>query len=184
MIFSAAILVWGYLAFNRLNFWERSVRIFKMETDQPFYGRQGRGGFEDGDGDRRTTRPDFRSMPDSVRQRFASREGRRPEGSAMREMPDSIRNRFEAGRGQQGLRQREIPDSLRRDYRSFNGERSGVEAAVRGDSGHGRGGFAGKKINLGNVWWFTAVFASFTIIVIYIDRLLVVLRKRKRISVS
>jgi hypothetical protein len=44
---------------------------------------------------------------------------------------------------------------------------------------HGRGGSHGrKKVAIGNVTWFLAVFASFTVIIIYLDKLLY--RKRGR----
>jgi len=43
-----------------------------------------------------------------------------------------------------------------------------------------RGEFpGGKKINIRNVKWFLAVFASFTVIVIYIDKAICLIRKRK-----
>lgn len=177
LIISTAVLVSGYLALGRLNYWERSVRIFKFDTDQPIEGR-GRGGFEGRESGRGTTRPDFRNLPDSVRQRFGNREGRGPAGTEASNVPDSLRSRFEAERGRRGQEGRSIPDSMRREYRNYNGEGPGFEAGMRGGSDHGRGGIAGKKINLGNVWWFTAVFASFTVVIIYIDKLV----RRKRVE--
>lgn len=167
LIISAAVLVFGYMSFGRLNYWERSVRIFKLDSDQVFNGREGRGGFEGRGGERGEYRPDFRTMSDSVRQRLYS-EGR---GAAeASNVPDSLRSRFEAERGRRGQEGRSIPDSLRREYRNFNGERPVFEAGMRGGSGHG-GSISGKKINLENVWWFTAVFSSFTVLVIYFDKL-------------
>lgn len=183
LIISAAILIYGYLAFERLNYWERSIRIFKVDTDQPFNGRIGRGGSEARSVERRDTRPDFRNIPDSVRQRYESREGRGIERPEMRDLPDSLRRRLEKGRGRQGVQGREIPDSLRREFRNFDGERSRFEGGIRGSSDHGRGDIRGQKINLRNVWWFTAVFAAFTVIVIYIDKLFQLRRKTNRLEI-
>lgn len=183
LMLSAAIIVSGYLAFNRLNYWERSIRIVKFDSSQPVNGRMGRGGFE-ARGEARVDRPDFRQLPDSIRQRVENRERRgfkRPE--IRNALPDSVRNSLSEG-GELRSRNLNMPDSLRREFRNDNGGRPGFEAGIRGGSGHGRGNINGQKISLGNVWWFLAVFASFTVIVIYIDKLICFIRKRKRISVS
>jgi hypothetical protein len=138
LILSVAILVFGIIAFSKLSYWDRSVRIFNYSSNTPFEGRMGR--------DRGGREFEGRERP-GVREGFV-----RPE---MRELPDSIRARFETreGRPGQGMR---------------NGE------------GRGRGEFhGGKKINIRNVKWFLAVFASFTVIVIYIDRAICLIRKRK-----
>jgi hypothetical protein len=135
LILSVAILVIGIIGFNKLGYWDRSVRIFSFNSDVPFEGRGGRG-----QGDRV----------------FEGREGRggregftRPE---MRELPDSIRARFEAVEG------RHDPGGEGRERGEFRG---------------------GKKINLRNVLWFLAVFASFTVIVIYMDKGYYLICKKK-----
>lgn len=177
-IIAVAILVIGYIAFNKLNYWDRSVMIFNPNsTDLCFEGRMGRGqgGFEGRDG-------------------FRGREGfARPEGSGegferpqRREIPDSMRARFEAGSGRRGTRDGNTPDSLRRQFsqndRNLNGRFSG-EGAFRNGEGHGRGEFpGGKKIRLTNVMWFLAVFAAFTVVAIYIDKAYCLIRKRKQAS--
>jgi hypothetical protein len=52
---------------------------------------------------------------------------------------------------------------------------------MRNGEGIRRGEFpGGKKINLNNVLWFLAVFASFTVLAIYIDKAFCLIRKRKR----
>ena len=168
LILSVAILVIGITGFNKLGYWDRSVRIFSFTSDVPFEGRGERGqggkGFE-GREDR------------SGREGFA-----RPE---MRELTDSIRARFEEGerRSGPGMRDRNIPDRLMQQFDMENGGRGGR------DSSEGRVGpgeereriefHGGKKINLRNVQWFLAVFATFTVIVIYIDKGYILLCKKK-----
>jgi hypothetical protein len=143
LILSVAILIIGVIAFSKLGYWDRSIRIFSFSSDVPFEGRMGRGQeFRGGQGEEgrlnRQERPGERSS--------------RPE---MRQIPDSIRAIFEARDG-------------RPDHRMSNG------------GSRGRGEFpGGKKINLRNVVWFLAVFASFTVAVIYIDKLYNLIRKRK-----
>ena len=173
LIPAAAILVIGVIGFGKLGYWERSVRIFRTGSGTQFEGRMGRGGggreFER-DGADRIERP-------------GGREGFvRPE---MRELPDSIRARFEAGEGRQGqgMRERNIPDSLRQQLRPQDGGRTGrgsFEGGFRTGEGRGRGEFpGGKKINIRNVKWFLAVFAAFTVIAIYIDKVVCLIRRRK-----
>jgi hypothetical protein len=153
IVISVAILVAGYFAFSKLNYWERSVRIFKInKSDQSFEGRMGRGpgGFE------------------------------RP---SRRELPDSIRARFEAGGERPVMRNRNIPDSLRQQFRRTDGERfergSFEGGRGRGD-GRGRGEFTGgKRINLRNVAWFLGVFAAFAVISIYLDKAYCLIKKRR-----
>jgi hypothetical protein len=168
LILSVAILVTGITGLNKLGYWDRSVRIFSFNSDVPI---EGRGGRDQGD------------------RGFEGREGRggregftRPE---MRELPDSIRARFEAaeGRHDPGIRDSNIPDSLRQQFGPGNGERvrqdpseGGVRPGERRERGEFRGG---KKINLRNVLWFLAVFASFTVIVIYMDKGYFLICKKK-----
>jgi len=168
LIISVAILVIGVIAFSKLSYWDRSVRIFKYSSNTSFEGRIGRG--QEG--------REFEG-----RERPGGREGFvRPE---IRELPDSIRARFEnRERGaDQGLRERNIPDSLRQQFRPRNGERlegGSFIGGIRNGEGGGRGEFpGGKKINIRNVKWFLAVFAAFTVIAIYIDKAVCLIRKRK-----
>jgi hypothetical protein len=153
IVISVAILVTGYFAFSKLNYWERSVRIFKINnSDQPVEGRMGRGprGFE------------------------------RP---AMRELPDSIQSRFESGGERPMMRNRNIPDSLRQPFRRTDGERverGSFEGGIGRGDGRGRGDFpGGKRINLRNVAWFLGVFAAFAVISIYLDKMYCLIRKRR-----
>jgi hypothetical protein len=141
---AAAIIVWGVIGFTRLNYWERSVRIFSVsDSNQSFDRRFARGpqGFE----------------------------GRRPEGDRNRgDIPPGFRRG--EGRPEMG----EFPDSLRRrqgtgDVRSQFRDLSDREPR-EGDR-HGRGDLrGGKKVNLGSVSWFFAVFSAFTVLAIYIDK--------------
>ena len=117
VLVSLAILGGGFIALDKLSYWERSVRVFKM--DEQSFGRRGFG------------------------ERGESREAR-----------------FGAeGRGRSG---------------------DGNSSGFRGDNGHGRGNFrGGKKVNLARIPWFLAVFASFTVITFCLDRLYLLLRKRR-----
>jgi hypothetical protein len=154
LILSVAILLIGVIAFSKLSYWDRSVRIFSFNSAS-FEGRMGRG-------------PEIRG------------EFPRPE---MRELPDSIRRSFEAreGRPGSGMRERNFPGSLRQQFGPRNGERlerGPVEGGMRNGEGRGRGESpGGKKIALRNVVWFLAVFASFTVLVIYIDKAYSLIRK-------
>lgn len=78
------------------------------------------------------------------------------------------------GRGERpDMRNRNIPDSLRREqFRRNDREQMAAPAFERGHrDGGGRGEFGGgKKIYLKNIYWFTAAFALFTVIMIYLDR--------------
>ena len=164
-IFAIAILVFGYIAFNKLNYWERSVRIFSTKNQiQNFEGRRGR--VQNGN------------------EGFGDRGGRDGfERPAMHELPDSIRARLRTEGRRQIESNRNTTDSLRqrggRITREING-RGRFEAGMRNGQGRGRGEFpGGKEINLKNILWFLAVFASFTVAVIYFDKAYRLIRKRK-----
>jgi len=161
-LISLVILIAGSVAFSNLHFWERSVEIFKMKSDSTegrnYEGR--RGNFDrrnsltrtEGERDRRE-RSDFRNMPDSVRQRIIAERN-------LQSFPDSLMQ----GRS-----------------RTFSGYRDASESRGFDRSGHRGGDFRrGRNVNLGAVGWFLAVFALFTVITIYIDMVLNILRKRKK----
>jgi hypothetical protein len=164
IVLSIAILISGYFALARLNYWERSIRIFKLSSSaQAFEGRMegSRGGLRDiGDARGRSgfnRQEEFRGRSD---------------GSAFRQLPDSVRAKFGAIEGRQGMRNRNVPGSLRQQGggRELVG-RGQIESGRIDGHGRGRDGFAGgRKIYLVNVQWFLAVFASFTVIVIYFDK--------------
>ena len=149
IILALGILVSGYFAQRKLNFWEKSIAIFKLNTEEQLSGRgMGRdhGGF-------------------AVRENFRQGQGRgMGEG---RVVPDSIRMRFEDRGEVRGMRGRNLPDSLLRNMenRRFPGGR------MRQGEGFGPGesGII-KKVNLRNIQWHMAIFASLTVIVIYIDK--------------
>jgi hypothetical protein len=171
LILSVAILTIGVIAFSKLSYWDRSVRIFSFNSDAPFEGRMGRG--PEGRGE-------FGETGRFNRQERPGEGFARPE---MREIPDSIRARFEAGEGKPEMRDRNMPDSLRQQFRRNDGERMGrapFEGGVRNGEGRGRDEFPGEgKINLRNFLWFLAVFALFTVLSIYIDKAFCLVRKRK-----
>ena len=166
-ILSVAIVILGIIAFNQFRYWERSIAIFKMNNEQSFgrgfgggrneFGRNfGRGRFE---GSRGTTeRPDFRNIPDSVRQRRFS-------DARIATRSDSLRP------GRMGS----FP-SNRPTFRNEGFDRS------RQRGGNFR---RGNNVQLRNVFWFLSVFAAFTTITVYIDKYVRYLTKgRKNISIT
>jgi hypothetical protein len=150
IVFATVILVAGCFAFNKLGYWERSVRIFKIKNQD---------------------------------QLFEGREGDRFDRHTNREFPDSIRANFGTERGERFSRNRNVPDSLRQQFRGNSDgrtDRGSIEGGIRNGDRHDRGDLrGGKKISLGNVFLFLAVFASFTVIVIYADKAISSFRKRK-----
>lgn len=156
----SAILVTGYISLKKLNYWDRSVRIFKIDSSQQsFQGRGGRGfgefeGRESGAG-----RPEFR-------------EGMQRPGRM--NMPDSLRRRSE-GRGQRNFtRMGNGPDSLtssritRDTTLSARGEFGGRPRGI--DRNGGRDFRRGKAVNLNMVFYYLAVLALFTVIMVYLEK--------------
>lgn len=92
---------------------------------------------------------------------------------------------FGEGRGRgQGMRERNFTDSLRHEFPPElreRGERIPPSGDFRNHDGRGRGDFReGSKINLRNVLWFLAVFASLTVITIYTDKAIKLIRRKKK----
>lgn len=147
IIISVLVFVIGMVALNRLNYWERSIWILKMNDQQTFE----RKGFDRG-------RPNFEAR--NNRERPA-----RFEHPDTQILPDSVNQRAENFR-------RDRENSIRE--RNFDRDR------------HGRGNSRrGKNVQLGNVSWFLAASAFFTVITIYIDKGICNLRhKRKRKNTS
>jgi hypothetical protein len=167
LIISIGILFVGYIAFTNLSYWERSIRIFKYDPDLAIEGRGGRGGFE-GRGNLRG-REGFR--PD-----VSGRGFERPQSG---EVPDSLMRIFQERRERSVGRRGNVTDSLRREFGGNRFERPGSNLEVRDGERRGRSGFpAGRKINLRNVYWFLAVFAAFTVVVIYVDKVLYLIKKK------
>ena len=186
LIIALTILYFGYNSFSRLRYWDRSVQIFKMNSNQPFgrggFDRGGRGSFTPNSNGERAARPDFGNIPDSVRQRSAEmqiqRQRQRPEQPQMpaqAELPDQP----------QTAEMPRIPgqtDSLRQQ------NRTGVPPTFRG-----RGGFEGgdrqrggssqrRNVRLNTVYRFLAVFAALTVLTIYIDKTLKTQRKKRKLK--
>jgi hypothetical protein len=67
-VLSVAILIIGVIAFSKLGYWDRSIRIFNFSSAVSFPGRMERGHDERGGFDRPESRnlPD-RNIPDSLR---------------------------------------------------------------------------------------------------------------------
>lgn len=171
VLIALAILVTGYLSFKRLNYWDRSVMIFKYDSSQPFNRGRGGRGFGEFEGRAGEARPEFR-------------EGmQRPAGV---NIPDSIRQRFE-GRGQRNLnRMRPGSDSLnviRGERNPEFSERGGFPGGTRGQARTGGHDFrGGSNINLKTVLYFLGVFALFTLITVYIEKGYRLIFKQKKLT--
>ena len=164
LILSAAIIVVGIVAFNRLHYWERSVRIFTMRNEQSSgrsYDRH-RGNFGDGDRHERferlrnhSERDNFQNLPDSVRQKMLA--GRNTFISS-----DSLN---------EGRLQNSSSPAIRENFRNRSFERGGR---------HGRSDFhRGNQIQLVNVTLFLAVFALFTVATIYLEKVYKLIRRKQ-----
>lgn len=195
-IISLTILYFGYNSFNRLRYWDRSAQIFKLNSNQPF----GRGGFDRGRGSfnpntsrentrgERTAMPDFGNMPDSLRQRFTERRRPVQSPSQMPERPQipaqpQIPNQPEIASQQQMPAQ---PDSLRQQNRTeapaFNRNTFGGRGGFEGGDLQ-RGGFQQRRnVRLNTVYRFLAVFAAFTVVTIYIDKIFKIRRRKKKLE--
>jgi hypothetical protein len=160
LLLVAGVLTTGYLSFRKLNYWNRSVMIFKINSsEQSFPGRGGRGF---GEFERRESgegRPEFRES--------MQRPGRM-------NIPDSLRRRSE-GRAQRNYnRMGNAPDSLafrRMTTDTTFSARGGFGGRMRGgDMNGGRDFRRGKTVNLNLVIYYLAVFALFTLIMVYLEK--------------
>ena len=174
IVLSVAILISGYFALTKLNYWERSIRIFKLSNS----GQSSEGRMEGGRGGSR----EFGAA--HGRSGFNSDEGfrGRSDGSELRQLPDSVRAKFGVREGRQRMRNSNISDSLRQQGGIDELSGRGHYESGRSDrQGRGRVEFAGgRQIYLANVKWFLAVFASFTIIFIYADKAFSYFRNRNQ----
>lgn len=153
-IISLAIVVAALYGFSRLRFIERSIWIFKTNDMQ----NTRRGGFERGGREGR----DFKARP----QDFGEREQQNFEN-----LPDSVRQRLIAERGA-----RFENDSLRESrIRTVTREKGDLKGR-----GHGRDFRRGSSVRLVNVGWFFIVFAGFTVVTIYLDMLLNLIKRKKK----
>lgn len=174
IIISVAILFAGFTGAKKLRYWERSVWIFKISEQPVGFDRRGGGNFN---------RPE-RSRMEGERDRSERYEGQRERFDRARpgQFTDSLRAENDLRERSYGRPERTMPDSLRLEL--LNRDREGMERRSFNGRGmdrdqHGRGGFrGGKKVSLRNVAWFLAVFASFTVIIIYLDKLL--FRRKRR----
>jgi hypothetical protein len=175
LLLSAGILYAGYLAAVRLQYWDRSIRIFAIGDSR--FINDGRGGGDFGRPDR------IGESPDGERIYRNDGQGHGFQRNEMRQIDDSGRLGYARGREPVGLAGRSIPDSIRRQFRPGNERteaRTSFARDIPGRQGRDHGGFSGgKKVNLRNVLWFLAVFASFTVIAIYIDKSYCMVRKRR-----
>ena len=175
VIIVLAVVAVGLVSFRKVNMWDRSAMIFKYKSSQQFSGRgmgRGRMGFEG--------RGQFRSAEGNQQRpdRNINFEMRRP-GPDFR--PDSASSNFNR-RGDRSFQGRQFPDSLRLQGRnndfSMRGNigREREERTFRGDfdregGGRVRDGFRrGRRIYLKTVGWYLGVFALFTVVAIYLDK--------------
>jgi hypothetical protein len=160
LIFVAAILITGYISLRKLNYWERSVAIFKLDSPpQGFEARGGRGFGEEEGGRTSGTRPGFR-------------DGGRPDRM---NIPDSVRKRFQQNGQRNFGRESNRRDTVFMGRGDFNGRMRGPEGF------EGRGDRRGGTINLTRVIYYLSVFALFAVIVVYIEKgYRLIFRKKNR----
>ena len=161
LIISLAIVTSGIIGFSKLNYWQRSVRIFQTDFQQQQFERRGPGSGRQGAGQGAGMR---REIPDSLRQRFHQ------------ERPDSL---FRGGgslnaRNEGGGSGRIVGQGSRFRGEGGIGRGNGLEGQGRGDLRNG------KKINLATVGWYFSIFASFAVIIIYIEKAVKLIRKKKQ----
>jgi hypothetical protein len=149
LLFTAVILITGFISLKKLNYIERSVMIFKIDSSA----------FPDG------ARGDRRAVGTRLeRQGFEDRGGRPPfEGRG--------RNFSERGSAKRDstMSGRQIPERFEND--SISKIRGTVDGGFRRhEEGNERGGRGGKSISLINVLYFLSVFAAFTVIAVYVDK--------------
>lgn len=200
IVFSLGILLAGIYGFRKLNYWERSAWVFKYKTaDRRFEGRGGRPG-----GDfRERPEGEFRRRPEGeFRQRPEGEFRQGPEGAfgdtaerSVRASRDIPQREFRQGPGGDfsDSTQRVFRDSTRSEFRSRSegefrqrpDDRASFGPGDRGRGGHGRGDFrGGQKIRLRNVWWFLGVFSAFTVVALYLDRIWLHIRKKRKHSTT
>jgi len=150
LVFVIAVIAAGYISLKKLNYLERSAAIFKLDSSsQAFEGRGGRGFGEQNGGRPAGMRPGFR-------------EG--GERSGRMNVPDSIRRRFQNYDQRNAGREFTRRDTVFMGRGEFNGRPGGLEGFER------RGDRRGNTINLKMVGYYLAVFALFTLIVVYIEK--------------
>ena len=160
LIFVAVVIITGYISLRKLNYWDRSVMIFKIDSsEQSFQGRGGRGFGEFEAREAGAGRPEFR-------------EGMQRPGRM--NMPDSLRRRPDGRRQQNFNRMGNPTDSL-----TFRRTTRDTTFAARGDFGdrrrggemdRGRDFRRGSTVNLNLVVYYLAVFAFFTLLVVYVEK--------------
>lgn len=152
-IISLAIVIAALYGLSRLRFIERSIWIFKTNDMQ----NTRRGGFERGGREGR----DFRTRP----QDFGGRERINFEN-----LPDSVRQRLIAESGARS----EIDSTRERRAQNITQRRGDFRG------GHGRDFRRGSSVRLANVGWFFIVFAGFSVVTIYLDMLLKLIKRKKK----
>lgn len=159
-IITSVILITGIIGFVRLRYLEQSIWIFRTGNEQTSRG----GHFERGTRDSREFRIPPENFGDDRRRDFTS-------------LPDSVRQRMIAER-----QLRAENDSLRQNgTRAFSGDR--VEFGEGRPDRSGRQGHdfrRGSSVQLGNVFWFLAVFSLFTLVTIFLDYLNRLILRRKK----
>jgi hypothetical protein len=169
LIFVSVILVCGSISIKKLNYWERTISVLRVNSSAPFFDGRGRGFGESGRGERFEGRPRFGEgiqqgevmNADSLRPR-SDRRGQRFEGNGVNRS-DSLRT----GRADRG---------------NNSAARGSFDGRIRDmDRPGGREGRGGSTISMRNVVYFLAVFAFFTAIAVCLDKAYCLIRRRKNI---
>jgi hypothetical protein len=162
IVFVLALIAAGYISLKKLNYLERSIAIFKLDSSsQTFEGRGGRGTGEQNGG-----------RPAGMRQGF--HEG--GERSGRMNVPDSVRRRLQNYDQRNSGRELNRRDTVLMGRGEFNGRPGGYEGFER------RGDRRGNTINLKMVGYYLGVFALFTLITVYIEKGYRLIFKRKKLT--
>lgn len=142
VLLAITVIAAGYTGFGKLDYWQRSMRVFSYGND-PFArgGERNHTGFEG-----------RRGIPVNIRN-----------GNVQRLQPDGFQKYDSIG----------VNGSFQMSGRGFvpvdSTRRNDFQRSQRGE--YSRGFHNGKKINLMNVWWYMSVFALFTVLTIYLDKI-------------
>ncbi len=148
LIFILAIIVTGIVAFNKLHYWEQSIRILSVNKEQSFRrgGERYRSGF---DRDERHDRSERWNRQNLRNSRDENRGSRFDEGQTL-VLSDSLNQ----------------SENTQTDRSSFRGGDFSRYEPHRGGSRRNN------NIHLENAGWFLAAFSMFTVVTIYIDKII------------
>jgi hypothetical protein len=148
LVFSVAILIMGCIGLSKVHFFGKSIRIFSViSSNQTLQDRPGKGIV-------RFEKSDMHAIPD--------RKGLRSGGAGI----NTEQKEYKVDNGSDDHNQKQNNGVIDSAGGASLEESSGNEVRKERDDAH-----EGKKSGLSSTLWFFAIFASFTVITIYVDRI-------------